>query len=395
MLILLYLNFKNIFIVDNMESVNGQRDSSITSMDGSNNINSIDASNTKSTIKDDNSSLTSNESADVKTVALSKQSVTSDTPPITTSSSSTTDSDLESDQEQDQDQDQEEPTKENGKKGKKKRGGPSKREKHFRKVFSSEITDTMPKLIDCYVCAYQGDILLQGKMYITDRYLCFYSRIINYVTKHVYRWEQIERISKERVAYIFPTAIGIKLKELRRKVIYASFLSRDMAHDKITYMWSQFSNNTSSSIDDESSLGPDGTLRPSNKSSRRKSGKRNSYDSVQVSEPDEVLQICLNGNDSNRKRSGSVSPKLRNERFKPSILANSSTEKSTEKNSNSNPKKSNQVNTNMDNIDKNTRYPRGVKLERYIDNKATKSKCFSNIILFYSPYFSDNYVIRR
>ena len=77
----------------------------------------------------------------------------------------------------------------------------------------------MPELIDSYVCAYQGkltlllssrpqgtssrrssagDILLQGKMYITDRYLCFHSRIISYVTKHVHPWEQIERVTKER-----------------------------------------------------------------------------------------------------------------------------------------------------------------------------------------------------
>jgi hypothetical protein len=66
------------------------------------------------------------------------------------------------------------------------------------------------KIISSNVFFSLGDILLQGKMYITDRYLCFHSRIISYVTKHVYRWEQIENVSKERVAFIFPTAIGIK-----------------------------------------------------------------------------------------------------------------------------------------------------------------------------------------
>ena len=70
-------------------------------------------------------------------------------------------------------------------------------------------------------------------MYITDQYLCFHSRIISYVTKHVHAWENIEQVTKERVAFIFPTAIGIKLKSSERKIIYASFLQRDQAFDKI------------------------------------------------------------------------------------------------------------------------------------------------------------------
>ena len=94
----------------------------------------------------------------------------------------------------------------------------SRRMKHFRKLFKSEIPNETPDLIDSYVCAYQGDILLQGKMYITDRYLCFHSRIINYVTKHVHRWEDILGVTKERVAYIFPTAIGIQLKSTGKKI---------------------------------------------------------------------------------------------------------------------------------------------------------------------------------
>ncbi|CAM4746365.1 unnamed protein product [Rotaria magnacalcarata] len=166
----------------------------------------------------------------------------------------------------------------------------SRRVKHFQKLFRSEIHDDMPELIDSYVCAYQGDILLQGKMYITDRYLCFHSRIISYVTKHVYRWEQIENVTKERVAFIFPTAIGIQLRHSGKKIIYASFLQRDQAFDKIVSMCSRFNNDINSlQNDDDNRLMQDGTLKAINRP-----------------EQEDVLQMCLGSNatsnNSNVKR---------------------------------------------------------------------------------------------
>ncbi|CAF0852145.1 unnamed protein product [Rotaria sordida] len=187
----------------------------------------------------------------------------------------------------------------------------SRRVKHFYKLFKSEIPDDMPELIDSYVCAYQGDILLQGKMYITDRYLCFHSRIISYITKHVYRWEQIANITKERVAFIFPTAIGIQLKHSGKKIIYASFLQRDQAFDKIIYMCSRFNNDTNSLQDDDDNRSTQGgTLKAlnSNHSYNEKIKKTKhdiSYDMIDEPEPDEVLQMCLspnNNNNNNKQR---------------------------------------------------------------------------------------------
>lgn len=172
----------------------------------------------------------------------------------------------------------------------------SRRAKHFLKLFQSEITGEMPDLIDSYVCAYQGDILLQGKLYITDRYLCFHSRIINYVTKHVYPWEKIANVSKERVAFIFPTAIGIQLKSSNKKLIYASFLQRDQAFEKIISTLTQSDLRTPSINDDDdddgSEIGQDGTLKATNSNGKYRFDRRESYDVVEGSEQ-EVLQLCL------------------------------------------------------------------------------------------------------
>ncbi|CAF3336941.1 unnamed protein product [Rotaria socialis] len=187
----------------------------------------------------------------------------------------------------------------------------SRRAKHFQKLFRSEIHDDMPELIDSYVCAYQGDILLQGKMYITDRYLCFHSRIISYVTKHVYRWEQIENITKERVAFIFPTAIGIQLRHSGKKIIYASFLQRDQAFDKIVSMCSRFNNDINSlQNDDDNRLMQDGTLKAINSNysfnEKIKKSKRDiPFDMTEGPEQEDVLQMCLGSNATNNNNNNS------------------------------------------------------------------------------------------
>ena len=139
-------------------------------------------------------------------------------------------------------------------------------------------------------------------MYITDRYLCFHSRIISYVTKHVHRWNQIENVTKERVAFIFPTAIGIQLKHTGKKVIYASFLQRDQAFDKIMCIWSRYNNDTNSfQDDDERRCTKNTTLKAVNRSysynekiKRSKSDLR--YQIVDEPEQDDVLQMCLESN---------------------------------------------------------------------------------------------------
>ncbi len=217
-----------------------------------------------------------------------------------TASSTTTDSDFESEQDDNLRLQQK-------KKDSNTSDPLSRRAKHFHKLFKSEIQNDMPEIIDSYVCAYQGDILLQGKMYITDRYLCFHSRIINYVTKHVYRWEEIERVTKERVAFIFPTAIGIRLKKTGKKVTYASFLQRDQAFEKIHSIWSRFNNDTQSYDDDDNDTPHDGTLKATNQNGKHTSHHRESYDNIDTNEQ-EVLQFCLKNNQSKTRKPSDDKP---------------------------------------------------------------------------------------
>ncbi|CAF0866466.1 unnamed protein product [Rotaria sordida] len=345
-----------------MEMVNSRPESMIIQTESSGEINSNDTPIKRSSIKDEISSLSSIDSINDKTVNRNEKNSLLENNLAT--SSSTTDSDLESEQ---NDNLQSEEKKDNDKN----RARVPKRVKYFRKFFESEIPDDMPEVIDCYVCAYYGDILLQGKMFITDRYLCFYSRIINYVTKHVYRWNEIDNITKERIAFIFPTAIGIKLKETKRKVIYASFLSRDDAYDKIVSIWSRFRNNINQSGEDESSSTPNGSLKSTYKNDKMKNTKRNSYESVNDSEPEEVLGMCLDENNANIQRVKSISPKIRDEKQKSTTLVNTYKDKVLEKNPILNQKLPNRLDGNSHNTNKSNRFSRHSKKEQKQDD-ATK-----------------------
>ncbi|CAF2368988.1 unnamed protein product [Rotaria sp. Silwood2] len=348
--------------------MNSKPEPLIVQTEGSGETNSHNASTKKSTIREEISSLSSMDSINDKTVtANEKISPLENNLTASSSSSTTTDSDLESEQG--------DPLRSEEKNNARKtRTRLPRRIKYFRKLFASEISSDMPELIDYYVCAYQGDILLQGKMFITDRYLCFYSRIINYVTKHVYRWEEIGNVTKERVAYIFPTAIGIRLKESKKKVIYASFLSRDDAYYKIASIWSSYTNNKSPSGDDENCSLSNEAGRSTNRNSNMKHEQRDSFESINESGPEEALARCLDGNNNNgRRRVKSVSPKFGDEKQRPTKAVNAYRDKVLEKNPILNQKLPNRLDGNSPNTSKPTRVSRRTKKEQKQDVASKRS----------------------
>jgi hypothetical protein len=222
-------------------------------------------------------------------------------------------------------------------------------------------------------------------MYITDRYLCFHSRIISYVTKHVYRWEQIENITKERVAFIFPTAIGIQLKSSGKKIIYASFLQRDQAFDKILSICSRFSNDSSSFQDDEdNNLTHGGALKALNSNHRNyqektKKSKRDMHFEIHDElEQDDVLQMCLNQEkpSSNKRQILSLSSKHSDDKHQQQSkkLFNSDKKKTLLKNSNIDQVLSNNLNEENNSLIRNSRYS---KNQQNQINATLSKKIFS------------------
>ncbi|EDO18649.1 hypothetical protein Kpol_1055p5 [Vanderwaltozyma polyspora DSM 70294] len=93
------------------------------------------------------------------------------------------------------------------------------------------------KLITDPSCALSRDILIQGKMYITDKNICFNSNILGWVSTVVIPFKEIVQIKKKSTAGIFPN--GIVIDTLHTKYVFASFISRDSTFDLITDVWNQ------------------------------------------------------------------------------------------------------------------------------------------------------------
>ncbi|KAI9665133.1 MAG: hypothetical protein M1831_002143 [Alyxoria varia] len=109
----------------------------------------------------------------------------------------------------------------------------SKRNREFHQQFRSVPEDDY--LIDDYSGALQRDILLQGRMFVSERHVCFSSNILGWVTNLVISFDEVVSIEKKSTAVIFPNAIV--LQTLHSKHVFASFMSRDSTYDTLVSIW--------------------------------------------------------------------------------------------------------------------------------------------------------------
>ena len=90
------------------------------------------------------------------------------------------------------------------------------------------------KFLD-YGCALQRDILIQGRLYISENHMCFYANIFGWVTTLVIPFYNVKAIEKRMTAFVIPNAIGVT--ENSNKHTFASFLARDTAYDVLYNIW--------------------------------------------------------------------------------------------------------------------------------------------------------------
>jgi hypothetical protein len=101
------------------------------------------------------------------------------------------------------------------------------------KIFSS--LDNSEKLIDDYSCALQRDILVHGRLYVTQNWLCFYANIFTWETLLTIPFMSVMAITKERTAFVFPNAIQINTTA--EKYGFSSLMSRDAAYNVLFKVW--------------------------------------------------------------------------------------------------------------------------------------------------------------
>ncbi|KAG0260325.1 hypothetical protein BGZ95_004489, partial [Linnemannia exigua] len=110
-----------------------------------------------------------------------------------------------------------------------------KRFSDFHSVFRSVPDEE--KLIEDYGCALQKEILVQGRLYISEDHVCFNANIFGWVTNLVIAFSEITAIEKRLTAFVIPNAISIVTTTNTKGHFFASFLSRDAAHDLLMAAW--------------------------------------------------------------------------------------------------------------------------------------------------------------
>uniref|UniRef100_A0A8C5MM56 GRAM domain containing 1B n=1 Tax=Leptobrachium leishanense TaxID=445787 RepID=A0A8C5MM56_9ANUR len=107
------------------------------------------------------------------------------------------------------------------------------RNEDFRKLFK-QLPETERLIVD-YSCALQRDILLQGRLYLSENWICFYSNIFRWETLLTVRLKDICSMTKEKTARLIPNAI--QLCTDTEKHFFTSFGARDRTYMMMFRLW--------------------------------------------------------------------------------------------------------------------------------------------------------------
>ncbi|KAL8687155.1 MAG: hypothetical protein Q9218_006595 [Villophora microphyllina] len=119
-----------------------------------------------------------------------------------------------------------------------------KRNKDFHQTFRSVPEDDY--LIEDYSCALQKEILLAGRLYVSEGHICFSSNILGWVTMLVISFDEIVSVEKESTAMVFPNAIAIQTLQARHT--FRSLLSREATYELLIGIWKLSHPNLKSSL---------------------------------------------------------------------------------------------------------------------------------------------------
>lgn len=99
----------------------------------------------------------------------------------------------------------------------------SKSNCQYHKIFK-EISKE-EQLRQSYTCALQKDILYQGRMFVSDHWICFHSKVFGKDTKIAIPVVSVTHVKKTKTAILLPNALVIATANDR--YVFVSFMSRD------------------------------------------------------------------------------------------------------------------------------------------------------------------------
>ncbi|CAL9733640.1 membrane-anchored lipid-binding protein Lam5p [Monosporozyma servazzii] len=111
----------------------------------------------------------------------------------------------------------------------------TERDADFHTLFESIAEDD--RLIDDFSCALSREFLYQGRLYVSEKNLCFNSNILGWVAKFTIPMKDVRYIEKTSSAGLFPNAILIETDEER--IQFNNFISREQTFKLIKGVWSK------------------------------------------------------------------------------------------------------------------------------------------------------------
>ncbi|KAM3599486.1 uncharacterized protein V6R79_006683 [Siganus canaliculatus] len=102
----------------------------------------------------------------------------------------------------------------------------SKANAQYHKLFKEVSKDEL--LRQSYTCAWQRDILYQGKMFVSDNWICFHSKVFGRDTKIAIPAVSVTFIKKTKTALLVPNALVIETTCDQH--VFVSFLSRNTTY---------------------------------------------------------------------------------------------------------------------------------------------------------------------
>ena len=119
-----------------------------------------------------------------------------------------------------------------------------KRNREFHQLFRSVPEDDL--LIEDYSCALQREIIIAGRIYISEGHICFFSNILGWTNTLVISFSEVVSMEKEYTAMVFPNAIAIQTLHARNT--FRSLLSREATYDLLIGIWKVSHPNLKSSV---------------------------------------------------------------------------------------------------------------------------------------------------
>ncbi|XP_018427213.1 PREDICTED: GRAM domain-containing protein 3 [Nanorana parkeri] len=97
---------------------------------------------------------------------------------------------------------------------------------HFHKLFKDVPKDELLK--ESFTCALQKEILYQGKLYISENWICFHSKVFGKDTKIVIPTIAVTVLKKTKTAILVPNALVVAT--VTERFIFVSLLARDSTY---------------------------------------------------------------------------------------------------------------------------------------------------------------------